>query len=217
MLNIKKDKSTLVMLSGFLSSIIALIIFSAIAEDVLENETLKIDLIIINWLHSFQGLDSIMFWITESGSITAISLFSALIFYHLYHNKKQRIDAYFFILTVAVGGILNYVLKIAFHRVRPSIDFLIDAVGFSFPSGHSMGSMVFYGALSYFILKSERNKKLKFILVFLSIIMVLLVGSSRIYLNAHYPSDVIAGYIAGFVWLMSCIYARRVYKHHKFI
>lgn len=217
MLKLKTDKSSLILLSGFLASIIFIGFFSVIAEDVLENETFKMDLAVIDWLHSFTNLGSVMFWITEIGSVTAVALFSGLVFYHLYHNKKEKIDAYFFILTVAFGGILNYVLKLAFHRIRPSIDYLVDAVGFSFPSGHAMGAMVFYGALSYFILKSERDNKIKFFLILLSMIMIFLIGSSRIYLNAHYPSDVLAGYIAGFVWLLSCIYARRIYKHRKFI
>lgn len=208
----KISRSSLVLALGFIITAICLVIFGAIAEDVLDNEILSFDTFVINWFHSFQNLDSIMFWITQSGSVESISVFSLLTIYYLQRYKKGLIDISFFILTVGGGALLNYVLKLSFHRSRPSINDFIDAVGFSFPSGHAMGSMIFYGAVSYFILRSQRNKRMKFIFTLLSIAFILMIGISRIYLNAHYPSDVIAGYLAGFSWLSFCIFSRNLYE-----
>lgn len=208
----KISRSSLVLALGFIITAICLVIFGAIAEDVLDNEILSFDTVVINWFHSFQNLDSIMFWITQSGSVESISVFSLLTIYYLQRYKKGLIDISFFILTVGGGALLNYVLKLSFHRSRPSINDFIDAVGFSFPSGHAMGSMIFYGAVSYFILRSQRNKRMKFIFTLLSIAFILMIGISRIYLNAHYPSDVIAGYLAGFSWLSFCIFSRNLYE-----
>lgn len=208
----KISRSTLVLALGFIITAICLIIFGTIAEDVLDNEILTFDTTIINWLHSFQNLDAIMFWITQSGSVESISVFSLITMYYLKNYKKGLIDIAFFLLTVVGGALLNYVLKLSFHRARPSINDFIDAVGFSFPSGHAMGSMIFYGAVTYFILRSERNKRIKFTFTVLSIVFILMIGISRIYLNAHYPSDVIAGYLAGFSWLSFCIFSRNLYE-----
>lgn len=208
----KISRSTLVLALGFIITALCLVLFGEIAEEILENQTLQFDMVIINWIHSFEGLDSIMFWITQSGSVESISVFSLLTIYYLQHYKKGLINIFFFVLTVIGGALLNYVLKLSFHRARPSINDFVDAVGFSFPSGHAMGSMIFYGAASYFILKSQRNKNLKIIFTLLSGLFIFMIGVSRVYLNAHYPSDVIAGYLAGFSWLCFCIFSRNLYE-----
>ena len=212
-LDVKKSgKSSVLLLSGFITTAVFLFIFGVIAEDVLEQETFTMDTVIINWLHSFKGWDTTMYWITESGSAQAIILLSLVTIFSLYRYKKGKIDILFFILTVAGGALLNYVLKLSFQRVRPSINQFIDAVGFSFPSGHSMGSMIFYGIISYFIIRSQRSITIKVMVTMISFLFITMIGISRIYLNAHYPSDVIAGYLAGFIWLLFCIFTKIEYK-----
>ncbi len=208
----KSSKPSLLVIIGFVTSIIFLIIFGFVAEDVLEQETFRIDSIIINWLHSFKGLNNIMFYITESGSIQAVTLVSLITIFVLYRHKKGKIDILFFILAIGGGGLLNYILKISFRRSRPLINDFIDAVGFSFPSGHAMGSMILYGMVSYFIIRSQRGLWLKVLITIISLVFILMIGISRIYLNAHYPSDVLAGYLAGSTWIIFCILAKNEYK-----
>ena len=96
---------------------------------------------------------------------------------------------------------------------------IIGADGFSFPSGHSMGSMTYYGFLIYLVLRSKRKPYSKLSLGILFCLVILLIGISRIYLGVHYPSDVLAGYMAGGVWLVICISLLEIiylYKENKF-
>src|SRR5690606_2482850 len=96
------------------------------------------------------------------------------------------------------GGLLNSFLKHSFERERPEINPGIDAIGFSFPSGHAMGAMIFYGFIGYILIRSQRRKRIKLLLSVILILFIFLIGISRVYLQAHYITDVIAGYAAGF-------------------
>lgn len=103
--------------------------------------------------------------------------------------------------TLVGAGVLNVVLKASFHRVRPEY---AKIGGWSFPSGHAMGSFVAYGMLAY--LGAVFLPRLAAQLVAIGLLLlVLLIGFSRIYLGVHYFSDVIAGYSAAVVWLAVCI------------
>jgi len=97
-------------------------------------------------------------------------------------------------------------LKNIFSRQRPLIPLLKPALGYSFPSGHSMMSFSFYGLLIYLTYKYVGNKVLKYLLIGCLIILILLIGFSRIYLRVHYASDVLAGFSVGIVWLVFSIW-----------
>ena len=88
------------------------------------------------------------------------------------------------------------------QRERPTEFRLIDEKGYSFPSGHSMVSMAYYGFLIYLIYKYVKNKKLKYILISGLILLIILIGTSRIYLGVHYTSDVIAGFLVSISYLI---------------
>ena len=116
----------------------------------------------------------------------------------LLKNKKYGIYMFINLIYVAV---INFVLKFSFQRNRP-IDKVIDENGFSFPSGHAMCSTAFYGLLMYYILKSTKDRFSKIIFVIMFSLIILVVGVTRIYLNVHYFSDVIAGIILGILLLV---------------
>ena len=101
---------------------------------------------------------------------------------------------------------LMFLLKFVFHRNRPTIPLLDEAKGLSFPSGHALMSVTFYGLIIYIIFKSVENKELKWSLISLLIILILVIGFSRIYLRVHYASDVLAGYCIGFLWLVFTVW-----------
>jgi membrane-associated phospholipid phosphatase len=207
----------LIIFLGFVLSSFLLWLFAELAGDMMEPQVIKFDKSVTDYLHSFHNtwLRQFMFWITESGSLIWISAFSIITIYWLLRYKKDKLSIIFFIITVAGGGLLNYILKLFFQRVRPELDPTIGALGFSFPSGHSMGSMVFYGFIGYLIIRSERSNLSKSIFSIILFLFILLIGISRIYLNAHFPSDVIAGFAAGMLWLILNISALRLFKWQK--
>jgi membrane-associated phospholipid phosphatase len=100
---------------------------------------------------------------------------------------------------------LMFVLKNLFNRPRPDIPLLYEAQGLSFPSGHALMSVTFYGLLVYIIFKMVENKPLKWSLITFLILLIIIIGFSRIYLRVHYTTDVIAGYSVGFLWLVFAI------------
>lgn len=96
---------------------------------------------------------------------------------------------------------LMFGLKHFFGRPRPDVPLLFEANGLSFPSGHALFSITFYGLLVYICYKSVKNPGLRWGLIVFLLILILLIGFSRVYLRVHYASDVIAGFAVGFMWL----------------
>lgn len=137
------------------------------------------------------------------GEIT-ITCFAIVLFIILMIKNKKL--ALFMALNIICSVILNNAIKFIILRPRPlEENRLIHASGYSFPSGHAMNGIVFYGFLVYLLYKMIKNKPLKYSLMILINIVVFLVGLSRIYLGVHYTSDVIAGYLFGFAYLIISI------------
>lgn len=103
-------------------------------------------------------------------------------------------------INLATATLLNQMLKILFQRPRPELN-IIGATGYSFPSGHSMVSMAFYGFLIYMLLKTKHTNKYKIVGTILISIIILAIGFSRIYLGVHYITDVLAGFALGIIYL----------------
>ncbi|UFU01219.1 phosphatase PAP2 family protein [Radiobacillus kanasensis] len=184
-------------------------LFIEIGEGLLEKEVKSFDSFIIEALKIMEtdALDLVMLFITELGSVWFLTICSILVILILWLRSKDGWGIAAFFLAIAGGGTITRVLKQHYDRGRPSINPEIDAVGFSFPSGHSMGSLIFYGFMIYLLLKSRNPKSIKWALISISSTLIFLIGFSRVYLGAHYPSDVLAGYLAGTAWLMLCILA----------
>lgn len=96
-------------------------------------------------------------------------------------------------------------LKNLFDRDRPLVPLLEEARGLSFPSGHALMSVTFYGLLIYIVFKGLKNKILKWSLISLLLLLIITISFSRIYLRVHYASDVIAGFCVGILWLVICV------------
>ena len=126
--------------------------------------------------------------------------------------RKHRSES----ITIAITGAgavgLNMLLKQIFARDRPQLwERAVEVKFYSFPSGHAMISMVVYGLLGYFL--GARFPKQRWLIYGLTVVLIAGIGLSRLYLGVHWPTDVIAGYIAGFVWLLACIFSLEVWKH----
>jgi undecaprenyl-diphosphatase len=99
----------------------------------------------------------------------------------------------------------NLILKQLINRSRPDAEHLVSVETLSYPSGHAMIAMAFYGLLIYLTTQFAIRKAWKFSLIFLLSVLILSIGISRIYLGVHYPSDIAGGYIAGFIWVVFCV------------
>lgn len=151
------------------------------------------------------SLYHVAFSVTKLGSspfLIPFTLVSATVLIILYRHVKQAI----IILgaTLSAYG-LNELIKLIIKRERPSILATAHATGYSFPSGHAMISLVFYGLLLYYINKKISNKVIKICTSFLFIILIVSLGMSRIILNVHYISDVLSGFLCGFILLQLAV------------
>lgn len=108
-------------------------------------------------------------------------------------------------LVLFLATLSNMVLKRAIDRARPEIEHLVTVKTLSYPSGHAMSSMAFYGFLIYLIYKSGLNRYVKLSLIVVFAFLILSIGISRIYLGVHFPSDIAGGFIAGMIWVFFCI------------
>lgn len=108
-------------------------------------------------------------------------------------------------LVLLLATISNIVLKRFVDRARPSIEHLVSVETLSYPSGHAMSSMAFYGFIIYLFYKFNMNRLIKIGIIVVLVILILSIGMSRIYLGVHYPSDIVGGYIAGAIWVIFCI------------
>lgn len=115
---------------------------------------------------------------------------------------KEKRYKYLVASNLVIIFILNQVLKMVFNRQRPVGNRLIEASGYSFPSGHSMISMAFYGLLIYLAYKNIKNTKLKYTICIGLTLLIALIGISRIYLGVHYPSDVAGGFLLSIAYLI---------------
>jgi undecaprenyl-diphosphatase len=136
-----------------------------------------------------------------AGLTTLVGLVAAVLLAH-----RERTAALFLVVTSGAGALLNVGLKLVFGRARPDLALAIaEADGYSFPSGHAMGSFVIYGAVAYLVLRQRAPWAVRSAGLALAITVVLLVGLSRVYLGVHWASDIAGGWSAGAVWLAAAV------------
>ncbi len=144
------------------------------------------------------SLTPVMRLITQFGG-TILMIVWALASLVSIKNKRIAISV---VSNLVLIALLNNILKLIVRRARPTGFRLIAETGYSFPSGHSMVSMAFYGYLIYLIYKNVRNKKLRWTLITCFSLLILIIGISRIYLGVHYTSDVFAGFLFSLGYLV---------------
>ena len=108
-------------------------------------------------------------------------------------------------LVLALATVSNMMLKRFIDRARPGIEHLVSVETLSYPSGHAMSAMAFYGFLIFMVYKFKIHIVAKFVLITILALLILSIGISRIYLGVHFPSDIAGGFIAGFIWVVFCV------------
>jgi len=176
-----------------------MILFLTILEDVLDYEINKFDVASYNIVSKFitDVVTPIAKILTRLGNAETL-LFITVVLIACIKDKNTKLAIP---INLFCASILNFTLKNIIQRPRPSEFRIIDQSGYSFPSGHSMVSMAFYGFLIYLIFKNIKNKYIKTVSIFILIIIIFMIGLSRIYLGVHYTSDVLGGFLLALSYL----------------
>lgn len=196
---------------GIGASFLSFIAFYWLTEQVIIHRTNSFDQIVSQYIQSFRTpvLTSIMFLFTFLGSYMLV--FGTVFIASILFWKRKHIESFFFMFIIGVGLLLNLLIKQLIARPRPPHP-LYQVLSYSFPSGHSMNSFIFYAILVFGVFHFTRRKRMSLILGIFMLVLVLLIGISRVYLGVHYPSDVIGGFIAGFWWIVTLLLIEKTYS-----
>ncbi|HET6980100.1 MAG TPA: phosphatase PAP2 family protein [Pyrinomonadaceae bacterium] len=195
---------SLSLLLGLGTAIAALIFFGWLADEVLEGETRHFDEATRAAIHQLASptLTIVMRGFSFVGSTIALSIGTIVVVVRFAMKKWGR-EAKLFAITMIGAALLNITLKLAFKRSRPEPFFNLSLPEtYSFPSGHSLTSAVFFGALAAILTTRIQSKRARVALWIMSAFMFLTIGFSRIYLGVHHTTDVIAGFAAALIWIL---------------
>ena len=142
-----------------------------------------------------------LLFITFLGNHKFLFPVNVLLLVYFLIRKNRRFSVRISALLMTSLALL-FLLKLSIQRPRPDDPLLQSVKGFSFPSGHALMSVIFYGLLIYIVWKEVSNKWMRRVVISFMIILIILISYSRIYLRLHYASDVLAGLSVGFIWLV---------------
>ncbi|TMI90985.1 MAG: phosphatase PAP2 family protein [Bacteroidetes bacterium] len=200
-----------------LSFMAALFLFGIITHEVLGEKEESVDMRVFSFLSSHvttPRLTTIMKVITNCASATLLPIAFGVIvlFYLIRKNWNRAIE----VAAIGIGGFLiNYFMKLFFHRPRPAHPLIGPLKNFSYPSGHATSGFIFYGLLVYLVWKTNLPQPYKWLTASILILFSLLIGFSRIYLRVHYASDVVAGFCIGIAWLALSVWLIEKIRKNK--
>jgi membrane-associated phospholipid phosphatase len=193
---------------GLLVLIAAGLLFLGMAEDVVSGDQITlVDAQLAAWfhVHATPLFTQFMLVVSNLQGILAMSIY-ALLFGIFLLRKKQRYWLFALALAVPGGMLLNVMMKQIFNRARPGFtDPLVTLTTYSFPSGHVAGATLFYGVFAAYLIIHISKWRWRIAVVVMAILLVTLVALSRLYLGAHYLSDVLAAAAEGVAWLALCL------------
>jgi membrane-associated phospholipid phosphatase len=186
---------------------VGLKVFIELTDELAENELGNFDSSVSSFIVSFRsaGLTSFFKFMTDIGDRFAYIVITIILGAYLFFRHKNWKFIAQTVLVLVLSTLTNILLKSVINRARPAHEHLVEVNTLSFPSGHSMSAMAFYGFLTYLTLVSKMAVPLKISLVIILCVIILSIGISRIYLGVHFPSDVAAGFIGGLIWVTFCI------------
>lgn len=198
---------------------LGLLLFARLTDRMIDGETSVFDQRVLLWFRNPQDLadpvgpellEVVVRDITALGGVMVLALICLFVLGILCLRKLYRL-AGFLLLSVIAGTLMNTLLKELIARPRPDlVSHGTDAALSSFPSGHTMMSTIVYLSLGAMLSLSTENPRIKLYILGWSILLPFLVGISRLYLGVHWPTDIIAGWIAGATWSLLCLL---IYDH----
>lgn len=196
-------------------AVLSLFLFGWIAESVSHQRAEKFDLAVRSRVHHYASPNLTRVMLAASFMGSEGLAVAALVAFAVFRRYRWRRAAIWLVVTLAGALVLDVSLKVAFHRSRP-----VPFVGpipntYSFPSGHALFSFCFYGVLAGLLTGRIRSLAVRSLIWLVAALLVLSIGLSRIYLGVHYPSDVIAGYLTGTIWVTTMIVLDRWRRHRK--
>ncbi|MCG1020998.1 phosphatase PAP2 family protein [Sutcliffiella horikoshii] len=184
----------------FKASIILFLLFLLVAGLTLVEAAVSFDTMLGEKMYRFAEMDRLFIFLSFIGS--RLFFYPALIVLSVVLLIKRKWSLVLFTWCNLVGvRLLNTFLKTLFSRERPTLDHIVEAGYYSFPSGHSMNSMAFFGAIAILSLIVARSDWLRITVVMSCIVLIFLIGWSRVYLGVHFPLDVLGGFLMGASWL----------------
>lgn len=176
--------------------------------DTLKTETLATyDQNITNYIISYRSpaLTNYFIFVTNIGDVYGyLIVIVCTLLISILKFKRWKFVAQITIV-LALSAVSNMILKRFIDRARPGIEHLVSVETLSYPSGHAMSAMAFYGFVIYLFYRFKMNLFLKWVVMLIFLLLILSIGISRIYLGVHYPSDIAGGFIAGFIWVVFCV------------
>ena len=199
-------------IASLVVAILCLVLFAWLGREMLEGDTLRFDDAGRSWVHQFASpsMTRTMTIISHMGSrVLIVELVLAFI---LFARLRWRRAAIWLAVTMTGALLLELTLKYAYHRARPIAFFGIVPNSYSFPSGHALTSLCFYGVMAGLLSARIKSLPWRIALWTAAVLLIIAIGLSRIYLGVHYPSDVLAGYLAATVWVSAVIVLDHVRK-----
>lgn len=198
----------------FISFFISLAVLIVLVRKIFYQKEYPIDQVVFDYLSSRVTT-------TNTAVMQVISFFGSHLFLvpawvvllSFFYFKRKNKWHFLKLVIIAVSNLLlMFGLKFFFNRPRPLIPLLKEVPGLSFPSGHAFMSLIFYGTMIYLLYRELQNKWFRWIAVLILVIIIFLIGLSRVYLRVHYTSDVIAGYCFGVMSLLILLWMLRQIK-----
>jgi membrane-associated phospholipid phosphatase len=204
---------------GMLLLVLAAWAFGAVAEEVVEGAAITVfDVELANWLHAHArnggALTQAMLFVTHWHSTGGVLAMVTLLGWWLY-TRRASYWLLALVATVPGGMLLNVLMKTTFQRARPSFDApLLTLSTYSFPSGHTVAATLLYGFLAAYLTRHASWRR-RALALLLACLMVALVAASRMYLGAHYLTDILAAVAEGCAWLAVCITAASTLRRRR--
>lgn len=182
-------------------------IFIELTEELKEEVLPLYDQEITNYVISYRNpfLTKYFIFMTNVGDLygyLVVLAISGIVSYFVFKKWRGVVQT---VLVLILASLSNVMLKRFIDRARPDIEHLVSVETLSYPSGHAMSAMAFYGFVIYLFFRFKINKFLKIAIMLFLVFIILSIGISRIYLGVHFPSDIAGGYIAGLIWVVFCI------------